>query len=238
MWDTNAVFLAAQNNLFGSVKEYVGAKISLSPSDVVGFVRALDQGIASGHHAHLKYPPQLLILALVYRMQGASVDESVAAVLSGNFLQKVDVSDVAKMAADFQANLTQMPALCATVVEGLEKANVLGYKMILITEGRLERQRRIIDHHRINKYFEAELELTKTPDQYRRLAMRFGGNDVYMIGDQLDRDIFPAESAGLKAIYVAGGFVPEWNQGAQPSPNCRQADSFVGAINLIAAGAC
>ena len=33
---------------------------------------------------------------------------------------------------------------------------------------------------------------------------------VIMIGDQLDKDIAPAQEAGLIGVYYPGGFMPTW----------------------------
>lgn len=229
------MFLRAQSNLFARVNNSIGKIGELREVDAVAIVRTLDQGIASRHHAHLRYPPQLLVLALMRYLNGASEERAIADALGGASLGSVDLEEVGRLAGEFQSDLSNIPFMLETVVDGLDKAIRLGFEMILVTEGRLDKQRRILDHHKIRQSFVLELELTKSVDQFRRVVQRFQGRVIYMIGDQLDRDVLPAQNAGIRSIYVESGFVPGWNEKLGSAIQYRRAPSFLDAINLIEA---
>jgi phosphoglycolate phosphatase-like HAD superfamily hydrolase len=49
-------------------------------------------------------------------------------------------------------------------------------------------------------------------------ANRSAGDPI-MVGDQLDRDIIMAQSAGFRGVYFPGSFEPEWVRTVQATPD-------------------
>src|SRR5438874_137351 len=61
LWDTDAVFAEAQIKLLSVVEQLTG--LSCRNSQRLRYVRSYDQALASRHHLHLRYPPQMLVTA-------------------------------------------------------------------------------------------------------------------------------------------------------------------------------
>ena len=62
LWDTDSVFAEAQLVLLDETERVTRTRCATD--DRLAFVRAYDQALASRHHLHLKYPPQMLVAAL------------------------------------------------------------------------------------------------------------------------------------------------------------------------------
>lgn len=79
LWDTNAVFADAQLYLLEHAEKIAGQPTpSATPLE---YLRRYDQAIAKRHHLRLRYPPALLIRALVMGLQGAASEDAAAAVM-------------------------------------------------------------------------------------------------------------------------------------------------------------
>jgi putative hydrolase of the HAD superfamily len=83
----------------------------------------------------------------------------------------------------------------------------------VITEGSLRRVARNLEHHRIAGYVQSKDAVKKDQQGFAALRARHAADSLgWVVGDQLTRDIFPARDAGLRTIYFAGSFQPQWEQ--------------------------
>jgi len=210
LWDTNEVFARAQLRLLEEAEQATGRMCPAT--DRLEFVRSYDQAIALKHHLHLKYPAQLLVAAIGAGLCGT--DPAIAAELAirGRPLpHKLSEPQVSDLLAAYTQALTDTPALLPTVREALELARSRGVPVFVMTEGKLERQRRSLTVHGLAQFVSSIWEMPKTAAQFERLRQRFTQTEVVVIGDQLDRDIVPAHRAGCKTVLVPGRFRPRWD---------------------------
>jgi len=205
LWDTNSVFAEAQLALL-SVAEDI-ASHQLGGADRLAFLRQYDQAIAQRHHARLRYPPGLLVRALVLGVQGLSPDVAAARVVSGSTPLS---SEEVQAAIQFQSDIARVPPLLSGVREGLEILRAFGIPVYVITEGPLDRAKATAQSLGIDQYLEGVLSATKSTELYQRLADKASPRRAVMIGDQADRDIRLAHAAGLQTVLVKGDFQPKW----------------------------
>jgi hypothetical protein len=118
LWDTNSVYAEAQLGLLKRAEQMAGRR---TPSSTpLEYLRQYDQGIAKQHHSHLRYPPSLLIRALVKGLQGEPWETAVEHVLTHGSVPTEDE----KCAVDtFQTDLARVPPLLPSVQEGLRVAH-------------------------------------------------------------------------------------------------------------------
>jgi putative hydrolase of the HAD superfamily len=210
LWDTNEVFARAQLRLLEGTERAAGRMCPAT--DRLEFVRSYDQAIAVKHHLHLKYPAQLLVAAVGAGLCGT--DPAIAAefVIGGRPLpHRLSEPQVCDVLAAYTHTLTETPALLPTVREALELARSRDMAVFVVTEGKLERQRRLLTEHGLAQLVVNAWEMPKTAAQFERLRQRFTQAEVVVIGDQLDRDIVPAHRAGCRTVFVPGRFKPRWD---------------------------
>lgn len=232
LWDTDSVFAEAQNTLLRNVETTLGLE---NPGGRrLDFIRQYDQALAVKHHLHFRYPPILLVFALADGLLGASPDVAAAAAMAGNRgAHTISIPHAEHMVIDYVAALDQTPVLLPGVEAGLRSARVAKLSLYVLTEGRIERQRRIIQTHGIEWAFDGVLEMTKGPNQFRRLHERFAPALITVIGDQPDRDISPALSAGCSAILIPSRFRPQWHTPDSWTGATYVASDFKDAIDWI-----
>jgi len=210
LWDTDRVFAAAQLALLETVEAATGAEVVAS--DRLAFVRSLDQGIAGRHHAGLRYPPRLLARALALDLAGADTGRAVRlALVGGEANQRLSETQAAAAELAFVAAIQALPPLRLGVEEGLEALHAAGCLILMVTEGARDKIAGTAAAHGIARFIDRIIESPKRPDLYRRvLRLTPVAGRASMVGDQLDRDIAPAKSAGLETIWFPGGFRPRW----------------------------
>ncbi len=217
LWDTDAVYRSAQL----SVLSLTEAKLNrpCPADDRLSFVRTYDQALASAHHLHLRYPPQLLVRALEAGLFGAPPAAAARNAIAGrpSVPQPMEPSAVEAIVSEFVSALGQTPTLLPNVTDAVNAGKRAGFVLYVMTEGRIDRQRRLMEVHGLQSAFEGVWELTKNEAQFARLLARFPECRVVVVGDQPDRDIVPAKAAGCTTVFVPGPFTPDWNAGAPPA---------------------
>lgn len=232
LWDTDDVFVRAQLRLLDSVEAAIGKK--LGSSNRLEFVRSFDQSIAAAHHLHLRYPVRMLVCALEAGLKGEEPAEVAEVVIKGRaFSSAISESTIEKILADYFIALKRTPELLPGVSEGLSKAKALAFDVHVITEGRAEIQRRIIEEHGLSAFVTGVSEITKGPEQFLRLRRRYGDCEVVVIGDQPSRDIAPAHAAGCLAVLIPSKFQPLWGRETSKSDADYIADTFLSAITWV-----
>lgn len=230
LWDTDAVFRTAQLRLLSLVESNLGKRFAAE--NRLDFVRAYDQALALAHHLHLRYPPQLLVRALEAGLAHQPADRVARDLVAGRMSIGGRLSDeaVQALATSFLEALNDPPPLLPTVREAVVVARLAGFTLYVMTEGRVARQKKLLDLYELTNFFEDVWELTKTEEQFGRLMTRFSGSRVIVVGDQPDRDIFPSKAAGCVSVFVPSRFTPSWNATASPLSADYVASDLLGAI--------
>jgi len=210
LWDTDAVFREAQLLVLSRVEMAAGK--TCAAVDRLGFVRSYDQALAEKHHLHLRYPAQLLIRSVEAGLAGITPEIASRDAIAGRPLSIIplDQTVVDAILSDYMNALARTPQLLNGVAEGVRAAKTAGLRLFVMTEGRIEKQKRILELHGLLGSFEGVWEMTKERSQFDRMVSRFAGSRVIVVGDQLDRDIVPAKAAGCSTVLVPSRFVPAW----------------------------
>ncbi|MCR9188880.1 MAG: hypothetical protein NXH96_08800 [Alteromonadaceae bacterium] len=227
LWDTNKVFAESQLMLLEFSENL--AKVKIEDSDRLQYLRELDQNIASMHHLGLRYPVELLIDALLMRLNGTPALKSARNSIS-NGLNKAD-SLVRKAAEDFRQNVSQTPPLRDGVLLGLERLRRDDAMIIVATEGGLKRIRKHLFDHGLSEFIHLSIETTKTPGFFSRCRKLHQERIPWCIGDQITRDINPAVEAGFHGLYFPGGFSPNWESNRPHFQNFVTIDNYCDGVN-------
>lgn len=231
LWDTDGLFADAQLRLLSAVEEV--AQISSPPEDRLTFVRTFDQELAQQHHQGLRYPPRLLIDALIFGLHGIPHAEAVRRAWREGSRSGLDRSILSGIENEFLQDISRQPPLLKGVAVGLRDLSTAGVRAVVLTEGSRKRVMRSIEFHQLSHLIDRVFEAPKTVRMFERVKSLADANQpVYVIGDQLTRDIQPANEAGVKTIYVPGRFQPKWERETSIQPTFR-APSFDVAASLL-----
>lgn len=211
LWDTDGVFARAQLTLLSLVEEASGQQSRVE--DRLNYIRAFDQALAEQHHLGLRYPPRLLIQALALAQQGLSQREAVRRAWSDGSQSGLAAGMISQIENTYIELISRPPELLYGVLTGLRALALVGATTVVLTEGSRKRVMRTIEHHDFVDYIDRVFEAPKTARMFQRVrSLARAGQTVYMIGDQLTRDIRPASEAGLTTIYIPGAFQPKWER--------------------------
>ncbi len=232
LWDTDDVYSSAQLALLSNIEVATGKRVV--GSNRLEFVREYDQAIAARHHLHLRYPSPMLIRALVAGLSSMASTEAAESVIRGRKLPyQISILEIDSIASEFALALSKMPDLLQGVQEGLQLAKDHGLVTYVLTEGQAEKQRKLIDFHGLGKLVQGVSEVTKSESQFRRLRKRFFPANVYVVGDQEDRDIIPADKARCITILIPSRFRPKWQDRDCGETAFFVANNFLEAISWI-----
>jgi putative hydrolase of the HAD superfamily len=228
LWDTDAVFARAQLELLAATEARLSR--STDADDRLGFVRAIDQALAQRHHAGLKYPPRLLVRAVELALGGATAGKAARAAWRGDNSYRITGEAVAEIEDAYFGALGLPPEVRPGVLEGLTQLAAAEHLLLIVTEGAKSKVERNAQRLGLRSFFDRIIEGPKAPALYRRVITLTGApNRAFMIGDQLDRDIAPAKSAGLRTIYFPGGFQPSW----APNLNAVRPDHLINSFGEV-----
>lgn len=231
LWDTDGVFAAAQLSLLAAVEKTTG--LAGPVENRLKFVRTFDQQLAQQHHLGLRYPPRLLVDALALGLQGMPYGEAARQAWTRGNASRLDRSVVSQIESDFIAGISKQPVLLAGVSRGLRELSSIGAIPVVFTEGSRKRVVRTIEFHQLGEFIYRVFEAPKTVRMFERVK-KLASTDqrIYVIGDQLTRDIQPANEAGVTTIYIPSGFQPKWEVEAESLPTF-QAHSFDEAVAFL-----
>jgi putative hydrolase of the HAD superfamily len=231
LWDTDDVFREAQLLILARVEEATGR--SCAAVDRLEFIRSYDQALAQKHHLHLRYPPQLLVRSVEAGLAGITPEVAARDVIAGRNLTggSLGPSTVEEIVSDYMHALTRTPRLLDGVSEGVRAAKNANLRLFVMTEGRVEKQKRLLELHGLRDSFENVWEMAKERGQFDRVVSRFEGARVVVIGDQPDRDIVPAKAAGCSTVLVPSRFKPSWQTASDFGGADHIAADFLDAIN-------
>ena len=234
LWDTDGLFAQAQLQLLDGVEVIVGPVTANSRLD---FIRQIDQRLAERHHLGLRYPPRLLAIAAAYAQQGLPVERAVSR--AWNDVGKpagMDNDQILRLEAEFIAAVRKQPQALPGVLEGLQQLAHAGARVLVISEGDKVKAANRLKAIGAAHYVERVIEASKSAVLFRRIdRLAQSATPNWMIGDQLMRDIQPAQDAGLKTVYIPSRFRPKWELGALSTKANYTATDFAEAANLILA---
>ncbi|MEX1253489.1 MAG: HAD family hydrolase [Dehalococcoidia bacterium] len=155
--------------------------------------------------------------ALAGRMDlDAASREIVRHAFADNRLSAVDLAH--RIADDYRARRAAHIAPYPGAIETLDAMRERGIRMALLTNGEARNQRRSVEQHGLEAYFECiviegEFGAGKPDERVFRHAFQSLSCEpeaTWMIGDSLEADIAPALSLGMHAVWVdvEGGGVP------------------------------
>ncbi|KRA84090.1 HAD family hydrolase [Altererythrobacter sp. Root672] len=207
LWDTDAVFADAQLGMLAAIDESFADR---PRDDALAYVRRFDQALAQADHRHLRYPPSMLARSLALATKGFTPETAAAAIVEGRVSGDLADDEVESLIEAYIAALHAVPKLLPGVVEGLTSAADAGIAVWILTEGPAERQRNSARLLGIDALVQGVGEIQKNASQFARQRHRFLPSDLYVIGDQPDRDIAPAQAAGCFGVLVPSQFRPNW----------------------------
>jgi len=237
LWDTDAVFAAAQLALLAFAEEEISR--GFAGSDRLAFIRDIDQRLAARHHAGLRYPPRLLAQGVALALSGVSPGQAAGLAIKGT-RERQSLSGMAAAVAEeaFSSAVRELPDPRPGVREGLAALHAAGSPVLVVTEGARARVAKTAAAHGIDRFIGRIIEAPKWPDLYRRV-LRLAGTPprAFMVGDQLDRDIVPASAAGLETIWFPGGFRPSWEPAFEDVRPSHTIESFAEVPPIVIGGA-
>jgi putative hydrolase of the HAD superfamily len=222
LWDTDHLYAEAQLAMLKDICAEIGIDPKLE--DPLKFVREIDQSIAATHSSGLKYPPELLAQGLIktlIKIAGRS-EKSL----------KNKQALVKKVAEAYLSKIRDVPKLRTGVREGLQNLRKLGARAVICSEGVNESLLRNLNDLGVLSYVEKVVVAPKSTDVFRNLSDEFNPYRKLQlcVGDQLDRDIQNAKSAGYKTVYFPGNFRPNW----LPEPDAIKPDLTIDSFALLA----
>lgn len=210
LWDTDAIFANAQLALLARLEVTLGQHAP--HTDRLSLIREVDQNLATEHHQHLRYPPRLLIFALVSVLSGTSPKQAARRAVRGLLTTPghIDPDVCAQWFIDQIRK--EIPELRIGVPPGLRQLRDDGVSVVVTTEGPEDKCRKLIEHHKLSGFIDKIVSAPKTVQLFQRIARLMGRREdvCFMVGDQLDRDVAPAKQAAYHTIYFPGGFKPYW----------------------------
>jgi putative hydrolase of the HAD superfamily len=230
LWDTDGVYAAAQLKLLAAVEDAI--HVRAGAPDRLAYVRVLDQDLAQRHHAGLRYPAKLLAHALASGLQGQDAPTAVRrALLELDHGGALEAPAAEAATSEFFAALKALPPLRPGVEQGLRNLRDMRCLVIVVTEGAQARIASTANALGVTPYIDRLIEAPKQRRLYERVArLSHAPQPMFMVGDQLQRDIAPAKEAGLETIYFPGNFTPKW----EPAEDLVRPDHRVTNFNDVA----
>ncbi len=232
LWDTDGLFARAQLQLLAGVETRAGAVAAGSRLD---FIRQIDQSLAQRHHLGLRYPPRMLAVAAGYALQGTPVEQAVVRAWNDiGMPHGFDAEYLSRLETEFIAAVRQQPPALPGVLNGLKHLNQAGARVFVVSEGDKGKVVSRLKAIGAADYVDRVIEAPKSAVLFRRVKrLARSTAPSWMIGDQLTRDILPAQDAGLKTVYIPSRFRPKWELAASGIKADYSAVDFAQAASLI-----
>ncbi len=210
LWDTNQIYADAQLALLTDVEHASGRHATAD--DRLAWLRQIDQALAERHHAGLRYPARLLAKATALALKGEDIPTATRLAWSGGRAEtQLDEDAARRIESTFLQRLKTRPRLREGVAQGLRALHDAGCRIDVLTEGGRNRVQSLLEHYELAGLVTRVIEARKEQRFFERVvALTPRPAKAFMIGDQLDRDIAPAKTAGLTTIFFPGGFRPKW----------------------------
>lgn len=225
LWDTNSVYRDAQLAYFDEVLRL--ARVNVNIDDRLAYLRNIDQAIAAKHKDHFRYPPFLLAEALYSALlteAGQNAKQAEPAILSA----------LTTAAEHFGGRVsTTVPELRKGVREGLAGLQKANARIVIVTEGPAERCKALLESHQLD----ATIEVLHVPRKgvvvYKQLVDGSDDRPRVAIGDQIEKDLFPAKEAGFVTVYFPSDLKFRWSGNDKQSYVDFKIDSYADVLNVV-----
>lgn len=228
LWDTNSVYRDAQLTYFDEIAHIVGTHAQVP--DKLAFLRNIDQGIASKHKDHFRYPPILLAEELYHALSSRSGGKQSDALAMSN-----ELTMLLKLAADaFGARIaTTVPALRDGVANGLGELRNLGARIVVVTEGPAERCDALLRTHGIRDAIADVVHVArKNVVAFKQLSDQSILGPKLAIGDQVEKDLYPAKEAGFETAFFPSDLKFKWSGTVNESFVDYRIQSYLEVVNI------
>lgn len=228
LWDTNSVYRDAQLAYFDEIARIVGSQAQIP--DKLAYLRNIDQGIASKHKDHFRYPPILLAEELYLSLRSDSGGKQPNALAISN-----DVAILLNRAADaFGSRVaTTVPALRDGVAGGLNELRKLGARIVVVTEGPAERCDALLRTHGIRDAVADVVHVArKNVVAFKQLSDQSVSGPKLAIGDQVEKDLYPAKEAGFKTAFFPSNLKFKWSGTVNESFVDYRIQSYLDVVNI------
>lgn len=217
LWDTNAVYAEGQLILLESTEKAL--HLITDFPDRLGFVRVIDQHLATLHGHDLRYPPKFLALGIAEALAGTPPKEAAQRAFEG-LVPRVGIP-VEALGQSFLNHIQHcIPDLRAGVLDAIPHLRNMSVVTIVATEGTSRRCKEILTHYELASYVAEVVAGKKTAHFFTEIASKYGNPVVkFLTGDQLDRDIIPGGIAGFHTIYFPSDFKPSWEKSIPVQPD-------------------
>lgn len=214
--DKNAVFEKAQKQMITMVKGADSTKKDMR------ILRKMDSILIKKYQSHV-YPFKILALSLwFYYHWNLDINQSILESLdvleessrAGEMKKAVDLAE--KATAAYNDILENTPAeLFEGVKEVLQELRERGYRLVLLSEGSEALQKKTLETHELNQYFD-DIVLCNRKDKqcFSDVKNCWNRTDegaelkVIVVGDGIERDIEPGNEIGAVTVWKPGDFNP------------------------------
>lgn len=119
---------------------------------------------------------------------------------------------IEKLTKNYRKNIEKTPKLLSNVELVLEYLKEKGVYLILISEGAEEKKQKTLKKNSIEKTFDCTLFVEKNKERTYistiKELKKQGYSYIYCVGDSLEKDIAPANTAGARTIWIPS----KWEQ--------------------------
>lgn len=207
LWDTNDLYLRAQEDLLRRIECEVGQIVPAS--DRIGWLRQIDQKIAQKHPRGLAYPVNLLIRRVANELCGRELrDGDNSAQMGDPLLSNGAIEEISEA---YEQTRNAVPTPRPGVKEGLADLANSGVEFVVVTEREKKKTVCILHQLQLRMFVSKVFQINKRIETFTRIKrLSWASRTKWMVGDQLSKDIEPAKRAGFYTIWYPGGFSPFW----------------------------
>ncbi len=215
LWDTDAVFANAQLGMLRDIEIATGSYSPATDDLGLGFLRRIDQRLATLHPDSLRYPPLLLAKGIERALSGVNDAEATT-------LEAADHARFGEIVARYTERLREVPVLREGVRGGLAALRKADVPVTVVTETTRKRCEDLLTTHGLASAIDQIVAEPKSTELYRRLRQQHVGHlRPVMVGDQMDRDIAYAHAVGYTTVLFPSAFAPYWLADVQIEPDHR-----------------
>jgi len=242
LWDTNEIFTKAQLKLLEGLEN---RNLDIDPEIEFKTLRNFDDVLIKKFKTP-EYDFRVLALALYlfynHWNKDDAIDEAIRVLKNDKKIRGKRIAD--KCYEAFKKEMKEHPPLFEGAKDALSILKKWNGALILLSEGNAGRIERIVNHHKIGKYFDLIFSGEKSLKKFneavkegrkilRRKDPKTSKFDVIVIGDLLDKDILFGNRIGAITIHKPGGYKPHQKPTNKMEVPKYTAKDFSEIINIL-----
>lgn len=213
LWDTSSIFVTAQLLALEKISKLCG---NIDPNEEYKTLRMFDDRLIQLNNKS-EYDFTMLFLSLIKHYKenkdiNSTIKKSIKIIKSTE--PNMDKEESGKINNDFLINLKIIPRLYPDTIYTLEKTIEKGFINILISEGGEERIKQVLNYYNLWDFFNNAYMFRKNPESYKKIVSdlinlySIKNNEIIVVGDLLDRDIYYGNMVNATTIHKPGGYKP------------------------------